>query len=393
MEKLLDELYYNPKTGFIGVTPLYQKAKMINPDIKLNDVKEWLKSQSVNQQHRQNTKKISFLPIFTGKSGNFQIDLTFMPKFKQANRGFEVILTCINITTRKGYAYKSKNKNTTSILEMLQQFIKDAKPEVITSDNGSEFIDRKVKALFKEHNIEQFYAEAGNKTKMAMVERWNRTLKDRMGKYFTSLDKPIWYDILDDIVENYNNTVHSSIKQTPNSVNKKDEQRIISKARKKTNMILKSRKPLEVGDRIRVPLSKDLFSKGEPSFSSKIYTITEISQNGAIKVKDNDKKYKYNDVLPISESQTKVIDGKEVTREKINKVVKEHKTTRKLKMEGIDSKNIIQGRTRTEKIKIQEPTISPEKSKVIKIQEPTISPEKSKVIKGKTNKFKGRALF
>jgi hypothetical protein len=344
MEEILKKLYYDPKTGFIGAVPLKEKAIEIDKDITLTQVKEWLKKQSVSQQHTQITKKIKYLPITSNRPNNFQIDLTFMPKVKQKNGGYTVILTCINITTRKGYAYKAKKKTET--LEMLKQFIKDANPEVITSDNGSEFIDKKVKALFKEHNIQHYFSEPNNKTKMAMVERWNRTLKDRMAKYFTATGKPVWYNILDDIVDNYNNTVHSSIKQTPNSVSKADEKRIIRLAREKTDMILSSRKPLEVGDKIRVPLSRDVFSKGDPTFSSKVYTITELSPNGAIRVKDTDKKYKYNDVLPIEESKTPLENDTEVPRTKINKVIKEHKVSRKLKQEGVSESNVVPRRSK-----------------------------------------------
>ena len=55
--ELLEKLYYNPRTGFIGATPLYHKAKEIDKNIKLKTVQEWLKKQATGQIHLEKTKK------------------------------------------------------------------------------------------------------------------------------------------------------------------------------------------------------------------------------------------------------------------------------------------------------------------------------------------------
>jgi len=51
--------------------------------------------------------------------------------------------------------------------------------------------------------------------KSSVVERWNRTMKEKMFKYFRANNTNKYIDVLDDVVDKYNNTRHSSIKMTP----------------------------------------------------------------------------------------------------------------------------------------------------------------------------------
>ena len=75
METILEKIYYNPKEGFIGAIPLYEKTKLLDPNIKFSHVKKWLNSQNVNQIHREKTNRINYLPIFSNTPDSYQIDL------------------------------------------------------------------------------------------------------------------------------------------------------------------------------------------------------------------------------------------------------------------------------------------------------------------------------
>ena len=57
------------------------------------------------------------------------------------------MLVAININTRRGYAYPMKNK--TDITDTIGQFLQDARPKTITSDQGTEFINKKYKRCSK----------------------------------------------------------------------------------------------------------------------------------------------------------------------------------------------------------------------------------------------------
>ena len=54
-----------------------------------------------------------------------------------------------------------------------------------------------------------------NEGKSVIVERFIRTLKTKIYKYMTSISKNVYIDKLDDIVNKYNNTYHSTIKMKP----------------------------------------------------------------------------------------------------------------------------------------------------------------------------------
>ena len=149
-DDLLEKLYYNPTTGYIGTVALYKKAIDIQPDIKQNDVKIWMEKQQVRQLNKSSSIKPKYMPIFSNQGESYLIDLTFLPKFKKQNHGYDIMMTCININTRKGYAYYAKNKEQGTIVDLLQKFYNDTGKRIhtITSDNGSEFINRKAQKFF-----------------------------------------------------------------------------------------------------------------------------------------------------------------------------------------------------------------------------------------------------
>ena len=75
-------------------------------------------------------------------------------------------------------------------------------------DRGREFYNKDVQKLFDLYSTE-------NEDKSCMIERFNRTIKEKMLKYFSSNNTRKYVDVLDLLVEQYNNTIHSSIKMTP----------------------------------------------------------------------------------------------------------------------------------------------------------------------------------
>ena len=64
-----------------------------------------------------------------------------------------------------------------------------------------------------------------NEGKPVVVERFIKTLKNKLGKHMTAINKNVHYDVLDDIVNKYNNTKHNTIKMKPKHV-KDDNNRV-----------------------------------------------------------------------------------------------------------------------------------------------------------------------
>ena len=57
-----------------------------------------------------------------------------------------------------------------------------------------------------------------NEGKSVVAERFIRTLKNKIFKHMTTISKNVYFDVLDDIVNKYNNTVHRTIKMKPSDV-------------------------------------------------------------------------------------------------------------------------------------------------------------------------------
>ena len=81
------------------------------------------------------------------------------------------------------------------------------------TDHGKEFFNKHVNDVLKKNDIKLYTTE--NEEKASVVERWNRTIKTRMWKYFTANNTKNYINKLDELIERYNNTYHRSIGCTP----------------------------------------------------------------------------------------------------------------------------------------------------------------------------------
>ena len=108
-------------------------------------------------------------------------------------------------------------------------------------------------------------------TKASVIERWNRTIKDNIQKYLTKNKTNRFIDVFEQIVTNYNNTVHSRTKFRPNDVNLLN-QNIVFRNLYKIKTPIETPK-LWIGDFVRVLLTRGEFQKGyKPNFSREIFS-------------------------------------------------------------------------------------------------------------------------
>ena len=113
----------------------------------------------------------------------------------------------------------------------------------------------------KEHNIERYSTHGEHKS--AVVERFNRTLKEIMWKRFTAENTRNWIDMVDKLLKEYNNKIHSTIGMTPRDASlKKNELEVIQNMINKRNVHSKSIAKYKVGDRVRISRIKGTFEKG-----------------------------------------------------------------------------------------------------------------------------------
>ena len=109
-----------------------------------------------------------------------------------------------------------------------------------------------------------------NKGKSVVAERFIRTLKSKIYKYMTSVSKNVYTDKLDDIVDEYNNTYHTTTKMKPADV--KDNTYINA-----NKEIIKKDLKFKVGDHVRISKYKNIFAKGYmPNWSEELFVIKKV---------------------------------------------------------------------------------------------------------------------
>ena len=135
-----------------------------------------------------------------------------------------------------------------------------------------------------------------NKEKCLVAECWNRTMKEKIFKYFTANNNKKYIDVLDDFFERYNNMRHSNTKMTPvEASNKENEVRVYRNLYQEFE-----RRPIhakfKTGDKVRIRKKKGLFEKGfTPNWTEEVFTVSKIQRTNPVtyKITDyNDEKFK-----------------------------------------------------------------------------------------------------
>ncbi len=93
------------------------------------------------------------------------------------------------------------------------------KSDFLQSDQGTKFLKSKFKEYLSEIDFGYYYVNS--KLKATVIERFNRTIKEKIYKYFTLKNTERYIDILDTLIQTSNNSYHRSIKTLPSKVIKK----------------------------------------------------------------------------------------------------------------------------------------------------------------------------
>lgn len=275
---LLDSLYKDPKNpgSYGGVWPLFIEAKKIDVNIKIADVEKWLKTQDTYTLHKQAYRKFKRNKIYVGGIDHqWEIDLVDMQAHSHMNEKFKYMLTCIDSFSKFAWVAPLRDKTGQSIYEAFRNILEAKRiPYRVRSDKGKEFINHTFQKLLQDRGIE-FFTSQNDDIKCAIVERFNRTLKGRMYRYFTEKKTRKWIDVLDQLVSGYNNSIHRSIKEKPINVTLNNEAEI------RTTLYGKNKKQkqttLDLGDYVRISIHRQVFAKGYlPQWSQEIFKIYKL---------------------------------------------------------------------------------------------------------------------
>lgn len=349
-DQLIQEAYKNLKLGGLSVpkTVEYFKGKFTS-----QQVKDAIQKTQVHQTTIKATPDRSlYVPINTDPTlQSYQTDLMFLDDLKSFNKNYSILFVFINVMSRNLYVYPLKNKNTTSIIKALKQFIEDINYNIdyLYSDSGSEFISKEFKDILDKREIKQKLIQ--NKSSLSIVERANKTIRNNINKYLIANNTNRYIDKLDDIIENINTTRHSTIKVKPDDSTLKDQ---MNRYEQNLEKIVDIKRfvydKFPIGSKVRLIAKKKLFEKGSDHYTNLIYTVIGYTGN-QITISDNNNKtqnvpYSQVELFNNIDDNTNKIIKKD---EQISSVKTNKKIKKKLKSENIDKINIISKKTRKSK--------------------------------------------
>ena len=216
----------------------------------------------------------------TFKDNIWGADLADMQLLSKYNKAIRFLLCVIDIFSKYAWVVPLKDKKGISIVKAFQIILKQSnrrvedtsaqhvKPNKIWVDKGSEFYNAYFKKWLRDNNIVMYSTH--NEGKSVVAERLIKTLKSKIYKYMTSMSKNVYIDKLDDIVDEYNNTYHTTIKMK--SIDVKDNTYI------NTSKEINNKDPkFKVGDHVRISKYKNIFAKGYiPSWSEEVFVIKKV---------------------------------------------------------------------------------------------------------------------
>ena len=272
----LGRVYYDPQheAGFGSVAKLVKASKN-----KKRDVEEWLSGQDTYTLHKPARKRFPRNPYtVTNIDDVWEMDLADLSSLSRYNDKHKYLLNVIDVFSRYAWSVPLKDKTGTSITTALKILFQNRKPITIQSDKGTEFVNATVQQYLKRQGV-NFHTTHNPDIKGAIIERFNRTLKTKMYKYFTKNNTYRYLDVINNLLTSYNNSVHSTISMPPSKVNPRNIYSVWQKMNSLRAKIPHGRVKFKVGDLVRITKEKVKFAKGyEKNFSTEIFRIVKVIQ-------------------------------------------------------------------------------------------------------------------
>ena len=192
-----------------------------------------------------------------------------MQSLSKYNKRIKYLSCAIDLFSKYAWVVPLKHKRGISIVNAFHKIIsKGRKTNKIWVNQGGEFCSKLFKRLLKINNIKMY--STYNEGKSVVAERFIRTLKNKIFKHMTAISKNVYFNVLDDIVNKYNNTVQRTIKEKPIDV--------ISDSYAEYNQDSNEKDPkYKVGDDVKISKYKNIFAKGyTQNWSAEVFIVSKI---------------------------------------------------------------------------------------------------------------------
>ena len=296
-EQFLASVYYDPLNpgAYTGFTKLWNSVKIDNPhNLTRKYVEEWLKKEDSYKRHKPQVLVFPRQKILMSyMDQQWDADIMDMTKFAKFNHGHKYVGVFIDIFSRYAWVEAMKTKTPKEMVNVMKAvFEQGRKPDYMRTDKGSEYIGGLTKQYLKDNNIRHFTAV--NAIHASYAERFIRTLKSKLYRYFTKNNTYKYVDILQDMVEGYLDSVHTSTGYRPADISKANQQEVYEKlylpvqiAEEKKQITYKHK----VGDYVHMSMARRTFHKGyKDTYTQEIFVISRV-------ITSDPPRYKLKDLL------------------------------------------------------------------------------------------------
>lgn len=336
----LKENYSNPAhpIAFSGVSKIFKYYRGFIKQKEIENVLASFDTYTLKRQFKRFQRNPNYAHF---KRYQFQIDLIDIQQYSRWNDNYKYILSAIDTFTRKAWVRPCKDKTSNEILMAFKSILSEAEklPLTLVSDRGKEMTNKKFTEFCRKNNINYFH----NYTSVhaPMVERFNQTFQKKLYKFLDHNETRRYIDNLQDFVDSYNESIHSTIEMSPNEAENDENNEKLNYILSLKNDKIKIEKPkYEINQLVRISLQKGAFHRGYNNQSNmevfNIYKIKTKLPKPIYLLETYDKKEKLtggfygNELTPVNSDVFKV-----------EKVIKERKFRGKVqyfvKWKGYDS--------------------------------------------------------
>ena len=228
-EKYLKEIYLDPShpASFGSPERLYKIVKKEGKyKLSHSQIKKWIQKQqsySLNKNVKRSFQRGRV--VVEGIDDQFDIDLASLIYYANENDGYKYLLVVIDIFSRYGWVEPLKDKTAKEIVNAFDKILQEGRiPKRLRSDAAKDFTSEKFQNYVKSKNITHFVTH--NEKQANYVERFIKTIKNKIFKYMVEKNSPRYIEVLPKIVHSYNRTWHSGIRSEPINVNKTNEKQL-----------------------------------------------------------------------------------------------------------------------------------------------------------------------
>ena len=224
-----------------------------------------------DELHKPVIKKFSKCKVYSSFKDNILgVDLADMQLLSRQNKGIKYLLCAIDFFSKYAFVVPLKDKKGASVVKGFKKVVNESsrEPDKIWVDKGSEFYNKVFKNWLKDEGIEIY--STYNEGKSVVAERFIRTLKNKLYKHMTAISQDVYWNVLDDAVAKYNDTINRSIGMKPKDVKSDKKAVYVAESNEKSTRF-------SVGDRVRISKFKNIFAKGyTPNWSKEIFVVNKI---------------------------------------------------------------------------------------------------------------------